>query len=220
MTASVDDFVTQLNARRGEGVVLDLRGNAGGSLAAMLTVAAYFYGPDAPLAAGTVQVQRFDPASGTWRTAPLGARRADRTGAVATFTGPLAVLVDDACAGACELLAALLQSSGRGTIVAQTGTAGVAGERADVLLPAASSSPTRGKRYAVGAPLADGAIHWRGGGARRACHITQESETAKSTGNDPLLYAALDYLTLVQLEPVPVTFDFVGVTSVGAAAGI
>ncbi|MEZ4556189.1 MAG: S41 family peptidase [Caldilineaceae bacterium] len=142
-------------------MVLDLRGNAGGSLAAMLTVAAYFYGPDAPLAAGTVQVQRFDPASGTWQTAPWTHGDPARPSAAATFTGPLAVLVDDACAGACELLAALLQSSGRGTIVAQTGTAGVAGSAPTSCCQAASSSPTRG-RYAVGAPLADGAIHGAG----------------------------------------------------------
>ncbi|MCB9158750.1 MAG: hypothetical protein H6644_02660 [Caldilineaceae bacterium] len=215
LTASVDDFLTQLNARRGEGVVLDLRGNAGGSLAAMLTVAAYFYGPDAPLAAEAVQVQRFDPASGTWQTAPWARGALTGPSAVATFTGPLAVLVDDACGGACELLAALLQSSGRGTIVAQTGTAGIAGEHADVLLPGGIVFTYPRARYAVGAPLADGAIHGAGVAPDVRVPITQESETAKSTGNDPLLAAALDYLTLVQLEPVPVTFDFVGVTSVG-----
>ena len=212
LTALVDDFLTQLNARRGEGVVLDLRGNGGGSLAAMLTVAADFYSPDAPLAAEAVQVQRFDPAQGTWQTAPWARGELSGPTAAATFTGPLAVLVDDACAGACEVLAALLQSSGRGTIVGQSETAGVAGERADVLLPDGIIFTYPRARFALGD---DVPIHGVGVSPDVRVPVTQESETAKTTGNDPLLAAALDYLNLVQLEPVPVTFDFVGVTSVG-----
>ncbi|MCB0158863.1 MAG: hypothetical protein KDD83_12085, partial [Caldilineaceae bacterium] len=196
LTASVDDFLTQLNARRGEGVVLDLRGNGGGSLAAMLTVAAYFYSPDAPLAAQAVQVQRFDPAEGTWQTAPWARGELAGPTAAATFTGPLTVLVDDACAGACELLAALLQGSGRGTVVAQSGTAGVAGARADVLLPGGIIFTYPQARYAIGAPLSSAPVHGAGVSPDVRVPVTQESETAKSTGNDPLLAAALDYLNL------------------------
>ena len=86
-----------------------------------------FHAQQEIFAAQAVQVQRFDPAEGTWQTAPWARGELAGPTAAATFTGPLTVLVDDACAGTCELLAALLQGSGRGTVVAQSGTAGVAG---------------------------------------------------------------------------------------------
>lgn len=213
LLALVEDFLGALNARNGEGVIMDLRGNPGGSLAAMLTTASYFFSDDAPLDPAALLLEELDGATGELVARPWAEGVLAAPVARAAFTGPVTLLVDEGCRGACELMAALFQATGRGTVISQVATAGIAGDTVDVLLPQGIVVTYPTALWALGTMEAP--IHGAGIQPDVRVPFTEESEIAKATGNDPLMAAALDYLDLVQLEPVPVAFDFVGVTSVG-----
>lgn len=92
-----------------DGVILDLRGNGGGSLTEAVDLAGLFFtkGPvvQARYSNGDVRVLR------------------DQDGET-TFTGPLAVLVDRRSASASEIVAAVLQDMGRAVIVGTGATHG------------------------------------------------------------------------------------------------
>lgn len=87
-----------------DGVVLDLRGSAGGALKEVIDVAGLFLGP-VPF----VQIRE----SG-------GRVSTEKTGNAAVWTGPMAVLVDGRTASGTEMLVAALQDHGRGLVVGET----------------------------------------------------------------------------------------------------
>lgn len=93
-----------------KGVVVDLRGNAGGEIAVSTAIAGLFYSKRCSL--GTTRFR-----DGTLERPVYPSR--------AAFEGPLVILVDEGTASAAETFTAALQESGRATVVGQT-TAGSA----------------------------------------------------------------------------------------------
>lgn len=96
--------LAELETAPAPGVVLDLRGNQGGSLYEMTRV----------MGALTAE-----PMIATVMTGRFIDRRIETIPASAPFVGPLAVLVDSGSVSAAEVLAAALQESGRAVIVGQ-----------------------------------------------------------------------------------------------------
>lgn len=99
----------KLKAENVEGIIMDLRGNGGGSLYDVVQMVGLFI-PDGPV----VQVKGRDEKSSVLR---------DRDRNV-QYTGPLAVLVDETSASASEIFAAAIQDYKRGIVIGSTSTFG------------------------------------------------------------------------------------------------
>ena len=102
--------VTKLKAENVEGIVLDLRGNGGGSLPEVVKMAGLFI-EDGPIC----QVKGRDEKQ------PFQWKDRDKT---ILYDGPLTVMVDEFSASASEIFAAAIQDYKRGIIVGSTSTYG------------------------------------------------------------------------------------------------
>ncbi len=104
-TADVARLLGELKAEKVEGVVIDLRGNGGGSLTEAVELTGLFVdtGPVVQVreAGGRVSIEGDDQPGVAW-------------------DGPLAVLVDRSSASASEIFAAAIQDYGRGLIIGET----------------------------------------------------------------------------------------------------
>jgi carboxyl-terminal processing protease len=102
--------VTKLKAEHVDGIVLDLRGNGGGSLPEVVKMAGLFI-EDGPICQvkGRDEKQAFQ-----WK---------DRDKSI-LYDGPLTVMVDEFSASASEIFAAAIQDYKRGIIVGSTSTYG------------------------------------------------------------------------------------------------
>ena len=101
--------IEKLKVENVEGIVLDLRGNGGGSLYDVVQMAGLFI-PEGPI----VQVKGRDDKPGVLR---------DRDKSV-QYAGPFAVLVDETSASASEIFAAAIQDYKRGIIIGSTSSYG------------------------------------------------------------------------------------------------
>ncbi len=102
--------VEKLKAEKVEGIVIDLRGNGGGSLPEVVKMAGLFI-EDGPIC----QVKGRD------EKAPFQWKDRDKT---VLYDGPLTVMVDEFSASASEIFAAAIQDYKRGIIVGSTSTYG------------------------------------------------------------------------------------------------
>jgi carboxyl-terminal processing protease len=102
--------VTRLKAANVSGIIMDLRGNGGGSLPEVVKMVGLFVG-NGPVC----QVKSRD------MSRPLENRA---TGYSALYTGPLTVLVDEFSASASEIFAAAIQDYKRGIIIGSSSTYG------------------------------------------------------------------------------------------------
>ncbi|MDN3518419.1 carboxy terminal-processing peptidase [Aquisalimonas lutea] len=87
-----------------DGLIIDLRGNSGGSLQEAVDMSGLFL-PGGPV----VQIRRSDGKTETMRDPDAGT----------TYDGPLAVMVDRRSASASEIFAAAMQDYGRGVILGE-----------------------------------------------------------------------------------------------------
>ena len=119
-TEDVAKLLAEFNAAGAEGVVLDLRGNGGGSLAEAVRLAGLF------LRTGPIVLVR----EGRGRPMALP----DNDPAVA-FRGPMVVLVDRLSASASEIVAAALQDYGRAVVAGDIRTHGKGTVQTVIALP-------------------------------------------------------------------------------------
>ncbi|MBI5371429.1 MAG: carboxy terminal-processing peptidase [Sphingobacteriales bacterium] len=105
----VENEVKKLKAEKVDGIVIDLRGNGGGSLYDVVQMAGLFI-EDGPI----VQVQDRDKK-------PSVLKDKDRS---VLYTGPLAVMVNEFSASASEIFAAAIQDYNRGVVIGSTSTYG------------------------------------------------------------------------------------------------
>jgi carboxyl-terminal processing protease len=101
--------IEKLKAANVDGIVLDLRGNGGGSLPDVVQIAGLFI-EDGPI----VQVKSRDEKPYTWK---------DKDKSV-LYSGPLAVMVDENSASASEIFAAAIQDYKRGIVIGSSSTYG------------------------------------------------------------------------------------------------
>lgn len=118
--------VEKLKAAHVEGIVIDLRGNGGGSLQDVVDMVGLFI-KDGPV----VQVKGRDGA-------PSILEDKDKS---VLYTGPLAVMVDELSASASEIFAAAIQDYHRGIIIGSSSTYGKGTVQRNVSLDPQSENP-------------------------------------------------------------------------------
>jgi carboxyl-terminal processing protease len=99
------------------GLVIDLRGNPGGSASMVKSVAEQFF--TGKVATGRTITRTGKPVTLAFDMIELVKLRQELDGA-GTYRGPVAVLVNDSSASGSELFAGLMQAQGRATVVGQT----------------------------------------------------------------------------------------------------
>lgn len=102
--------IEKLKAENVEGIVMDLRGNGGGSLPEVVKMVGLFI-EDGPV----VQVKARD------QEQPMQLKDRDKN---VLYTGPLTVMVDEYSASASEIFAAAIQDYKRGVVIGSTSTYG------------------------------------------------------------------------------------------------
>ncbi|MEN9569746.1 MAG: hypothetical protein RL172_977 [Bacteroidota bacterium] len=102
--------VEKLKAEKVEGIVIDLRGNGGGSLPEVVKMAGLF-----------IQEGPICQVKGRDQVQPLQLKDRDKN---IIYSGPLTVMVDEFSASASEIFAAAIQDYKRGVIVGSTSTYG------------------------------------------------------------------------------------------------
>jgi carboxyl-terminal processing protease len=122
--------VEKLKAAHVEGIVMDLRGNGGGSLQDVVDMVGLFI-KDGPV----VQVKGRDGAPSV-----LSDKDKD-----VLYTGPLAVMVDELSASASEIFAAAIQDYHRGIIIGSSSTYGKGTVQRSVSLDPQSENPFFGR---------------------------------------------------------------------------
>lgn len=108
---AASDVAVQLERLKEEevtGIVVDLRGNGGGSLDEVVRMAGFFL-PGGPV---------------TWLRTKEGFNQYAIPGAQPAWEGPLTVLVDESSASASEIFAAVIQDRGRGIVLGPASTFG------------------------------------------------------------------------------------------------
>jgi carboxyl-terminal processing protease len=118
--------VEKLKAENVEGIIIDLRGNGGGSLSEVVTMAGLFI-KDGPIC----QVKSRDEKPYVWR---------DKDKSV-LYSGPLTVLVDEFSASASEIFAAAIQDYKRGIVIGSTSTYGKGTVQRSIPLTPESENP-------------------------------------------------------------------------------
>ena len=118
--------VQKLKAENVEGIIIDLRGNGGGSLSEVVKMVGLFI-EDGPI----VQVKGRDEKATVLR---------DRDKNI-LYTGPLTVMVDEFSASASEIFAAAIQDYKRGIIVGSTSTYGKGTVQRNIPLSPESENP-------------------------------------------------------------------------------
>lgn len=124
--------IEKLKAENVEGIVMDLRGNGGGSLPEVVKMVGLFI-EDGPV----VQVKARE------QEQPMQLRDKDKG---VLYTGPLTVLVDEYSASASEIFAAAIQDYKRGIVIGSTSTYGKGTVQRTIPLTPSESSFNFGNR--------------------------------------------------------------------------
>ncbi|MEO6489815.1 MAG: carboxy terminal-processing peptidase [Ferruginibacter sp.] len=124
--ADVAKEIDKLKAEKVDGIILDLRGNGGGSLYDVVQMAGLFI-EDGPIC----QVKGRDEKANVLR---------DRDKMI-QYDGPLAVMVDETSASASEIFAAAIQDYKRGVIIGSTSTYGKGTVQRNIPLNPESENP-------------------------------------------------------------------------------
>ena len=124
--------IVKLKAENVEGIVMDLRGNGGGSLPEVVKMVGLFI-EDGPV----VQVKARD------QEQPMQLKDRDKN---VLYTGPLTVMVDEFSASASEIFAAAIQDYKRGIIIGSTSTYGKGTVQRTIPLTPSESSISFGNR--------------------------------------------------------------------------
>ena len=222
------DFLKKLKERdpiltRGlpaQGLILDMRSNGGGWDAQYLTMASYLFSEEEPMTYHWVDEVLYDDETGQWIPEFKNNWSLSAPDPEAYFGGEVIILVDPSCASSCEFFTALLQSSGRATVMGYYATNGAGGPIKRAALPGGFlfQYPWQGAVF----PGTDTQV-LEGIGVEPDIRVpvTLESEQARINGEDPLLQAAVATLGerageryAASITLVPVTDPEIGFTAV------
>lgn len=200
------DFIKQMNQQQIPGIILDLRGNGGGTALLQYAIMSYLYSAEHPFTFANLTQYEYDIAKGEFITDTNDAVIAAPPG-VGFYAGQVIVLIDNRCASACEFMSYYLQESGRATIAGQYASAGAGGNTNQVILPGGITF-----NYTAGTDLLNATQKpaFQGVGVLPDVRVpvTEATERAKLQGGDPVLDAAIAYLReqsldALDLEPAP-----------------
>lgn len=175
------------------GIVIDMRGNGGGSVALASILSSYLYSPDAPAKVNWYDTYLYDAQQGQFvRVAdpdyPSFSLRPDLT-----YTGKVAVLVDDTTGSAAEYFSQDLQFHGRALVVGATPSAGGGGNPETIPMPGGIGFSYTKQRTTWPDSLEPN-LEGKGVQPDLLVPITEEFLKAQLEGGDPLLDAAVELL--------------------------
>jgi carboxyl-terminal processing protease len=171
--SSVDGVMAR--ARRAGTLILDLRGNAGGSEDGLVRLASHLF--DRRVTIATIRERR--------RTRVLESRPARHP-----FRGALYVLIDSRSASAAEVLAYLVQLKGRGVVVGDRSAGEVMGARIHQLTSGTSAVTVYGLSIADGDVLMPDGARLEGRGVLPDALVLPTAADL-AAGRDPVLARAL-----------------------------
>ena len=199
------DFLKRLNAgeftarSQAPGIIIDMRSNGGGWDVQYRTMGSYLFTPEQPLAYRWAVDAEFDAATQTWTPDFLYDWPLSAPDPAAYFPGDVVVLIDPSCGSSCEFFTAMLQSSGRATVVGQYASTGAGGSIKRAALPGGLSF-----QYPYTGVVFDGTndlvLEAKGVEPDVRVPVTLESEAARIAGEDPVLAAGLDALKQLAAE--------------------
>lgn len=185
------------------GVVIDLRGNRGGNVELLYTMASYFFSEDKSATYGWVDNYVYDDVAGQLvklfsLTAPVHAPKSELL-----FNGAVVVIVDEKTASAGEYFPQFLQYHGRALVVGEHQSAGAGGYLERVAMPGQIQFEfTKGRTFFAGTNEVN--LEGRGVSLDVRVPITEENERTKANGGDPVLEASIQAL---QAEGVRIAGD-------------
>lgn len=179
-----------------KGVILDLRGNTGGLLTLMYSMASFFFEKEKAVSIDWLDTYRYDPVQKdfvtpqkTGGTAKIFSPREDLT-----FRGSVVVLVDRDSASAAEFFSQFLQRQGRAVVIADSGTDGAGGIVASVAMP--ENVPftfTAGRTYFAGTKEVN--LEGKGVTPDIRVKIDDKFVERRLKGEDVVLAEAIRYLS-------------------------
>lgn len=172
------------------GMVIDLRGNVGGSVILLDTMASFLFTADRPAPLHWMDEYVYDEAAGDLvLQLPVGYTVSAPRPELA-FTGAVAVLVDEGSASSAEYFPQFLQRQGRAVVVGEHGTDGAGGFIDRAALPGSIRFQfTKGRTVFAGTDEPN--IEGKGVSLDVRVPITEEGERAKREGRDPVVEAAM-----------------------------
>lgn len=172
------------------GVVLDLRGNTGGWSELYQVMASYFFTAGQPMPVNVFDWYAYDQSAGDFVRADAPDYKISAPRPELAFTGPLVILIDERCASACEYFSQHLQVLKRATVISQYSSKGAGGPIDRIAMPGGLTF-----QYTVGRTTHAGTdkfnLEAKGVVPDVRVPVTLETETAKLTGEDPVMQAGL-----------------------------
>ena len=192
--AVLEEALKALSRNPEPALILDLRGNGGGSVQLYMLMASYFFNAENPMPYDMFDWYFYDSAAGTQIREYAPKYMLSAPNPELAYTGPLIVLVDGKCASACEYFSQTLQKLGRAQIVGQYTTDGAGGPVDEIKMPEGLTFHyTYGRTTFAGTDEYN--LEAKGVVPDIRVPVTVESEQAKRTGEDPVLDAAVAELS-------------------------
>ena len=192
------DFVKVMNQRQIPGIIIDLRGNGGGSTFMQYAIMSYLFGEDKPLTFGVADSYTYSQLAGEFTRASETLKLSSPPNAW-PYRGDVVVLVDQHCASSCEFMSYWLKANERATIVGQYATAGAGGTTNAVYLPGKMQF-----NYTASTILDNEtnqpAFQAVGVEPDVRVPVTEETERSKLEGDDPVLDAGIEHLRRLAFE--------------------
>jgi C-terminal processing protease CtpA/Prc len=186
-----EKFLETMQGR--EGMIIDLRGNSGGLLQLLYTMASYFFPADKSVPYQWLDVYNYDEEAHGFvkergANLQLYAPRPDLA-----YTGKLVVLVNDFTASAGEYFPQFLQKMKRATIIGEYASEGAGGSVNVVTLTGPIPfAYTGGRSFFAGTQEPN--LEAKGVQLDIRVPITLENERKKKNCQDPVIEAAIEFL--------------------------
>lgn len=176
------------------GMIIDLRGNGGGLMTLMYTMASYLFPAEKAVSIRWLDMYDFDFETKKFVKAPSeGDIKIYSPRPELTYTGNVVVLVNGNSASAAEFFAQFLQKAGRATVIAEEGTDGAGGLIRQVSMPGKMTFTYTGEQmFFAGTHEAN--LEGVGVTPDIRLPVSEENEQRKLKGDDVVLSTAVDYL--------------------------
>ena len=188
-------YETFLGRNTGEpGIIMDVRGNGGGLLGLMYSMAAYLFPADKPVSLNWLDAYVYDDATRAFVKGEVkGDKKISSPRPALTFTGTVVVLVDGESASAAEFFSQFLQKQGRAVVIADSGTDGAGGTVRRAILPGKLPvSYTGGQMYFAGTKEVN--LEGKGVIADIRIPIDDDYVERRLKGEDVVLKRAVEYV--------------------------
>ena len=183
-------------AHNAPGIIIDLRGNLGGNVVLMYTMASYLFPPDKAVTVDWLDSYNYDEAAHTWLKSPEAASKISSPVPEIAYPGQVVVLVNGGSASAGEFFPQFLQKMGRAKVVAERGTDGAGGALRQVTMPGQITFTYTGvQMFFKGTHEVN--LEAKGVTPDIKVPINEENERRKLAGEDVVLDAAIKYLDSV-----------------------